>query len=72
MECQVWEFEGDWYVKIDDGVTFCMNQKVTCIEFTKAIAEVKHLKNSIARLVCSVNDELELEIEFEGQAGERA
>jgi hypothetical protein len=50
MEYKAWEFENDWYVSINGGLTFCMNQEAACIEFVEAIAKVEYLKDLIVQL----------------------
>jgi hypothetical protein len=45
MEYKAWKFEADWYVKINNGLTLCMNQEAACIEFAAALARVEQLED---------------------------
>ena len=45
MKYKAWEFENDWYISINGGLTFCMNQEAACIEFAAALARVEQLED---------------------------
>ena len=48
MEHKVWEFEGDWYISIDDSFPFCMNQELACTRYIEALEKIKKLE----RMAC--------------------
>jgi hypothetical protein len=60
MEYKAWEFENDWYISINKGLTFCMNQEAACLELIKAIARVRYLEDEIRGLLRRMAHEPEL------------
>ena len=60
MEYKAWEFENDWYISIDKGLTFCMNQEAACLEFVKAIAKIRYLEDEIRALLHRMSNEPKL------------
>ena len=56
MEYKAWQFENDWYISINDGFTFCMNQEAACIELAAALARVKQLEDVLFGLPGRIKD----------------
>ena len=48
MKYKAWEFENDWYISINGGLTFCMNQEAACIEFVAALARINQFENALS------------------------
>jgi len=60
MDKKIWQFEGDWYIRLDDDTSLCMNSEIAAksyLELKEQLARLKHITNLARIHICSSQDQ---------------
>lgn len=54
MDESIWEFEGDWYVRLPDGRSFCMNSREAAEDFASGDEQILERLDRIITLLTEI------------------